>query len=246
MRNSFKRTSFKFKKKLRNLGAEVTEINSIKIRDTKENLNKVKEKLSNYDHIILTSVNGVNKFIEYLIENNIDIRNIKGKFSVIGKATKKALESKGIQSFIMAREFALEGIFKALSPYLNKGEKVLIPCSSQSRSYLKDEIENLGLEVDRIHTYDTICGEVKNTRVFEEVDIVLFTSPSTVNNMISIFGVDKINEKYNISIGLQTFKALKEKNINSYTCKKHSEEGLLDEIIDIYKIYKESKGESND
>lgn len=238
--------SSNLKKKLRNLGAEVTEINSIKIKDTKENLNKVKEKLSDYDHIILTSVNGVNKFFDFLIENNIDIRNIKGKFSVIGKATRKALESRGIQSFIMAREFVGEGLFKALSPYLNKEEKVLIPCSSQSRSYLKDEIENLGLEVDRVHTYDTICGEVKNTRVFEDVDFVLFTSPSTVNNMISIFGVDKINEKYNISIGPQTFEALKDNNINSYICKKHSQEGFLDEIIDIYKVYKERKGESND
>lgn len=231
------------KKKLRDLGAEVTEINSIKIQSTKENLNEVKEKLGEYDHIVLTSVNGVNLFFEYLIENKIDLRNIKAKFSVVGKATRKALEKKGIQAFVMAREFVGEGLFKALKPYLNEGEKVLIPCSSGSRDYLKNEIESLGLIVDRVHTYDTVCGEVKNKRVFDEIDFILYTSPSTVNNMISLFGVDKIKEKQNIAIGPQTFKALKENNIDSHMCKKHSEDGFLAEIVDIYKTYRESKGE---
>lgn len=231
------------KKRLRELGAEVTEINSIKIESTKDNLNEVKNKLCDYDHIILTSVNGVNIFFDYIIENRIDLRGLKAKFSVVGKATKKALEKKGIQAFIMGREFVGEGLFESLKPYLLKGERVLLPCSSESRIYLKDEIEKLGLSVDRIHTYNTVCGKVKNERVFEEVDFILFTSPSTVNNMISLFGVDKIKEKYNIAIGPQTFKYLEEKGIEGYTCRKHSEDGFLDEILEIYKTYKESKGE---
>ncbi len=231
------------KKKLKDLGAEVTEINSIKIHSTIENLDEVKDKIHEYDHILLTSVNGVNLFFEYIIENKIDIRNIKAKFSVVGKATRKALEQKGIQAFLMAREFVGEGLFNSLKPHLNSSEKVLLPCSSGSRSYLKDEIEKLGLTVDRIHTYDTICGEVKNKKVFDEVDFILYTSPSTVNNMISLFGVDKIKKKHNIAIGPQTFKALKESDIVSHMCRKHSEDGFLDEIVEIYKTYKESKGE---
>lgn len=232
--------SSSLKKKLRNLGAEVTEINSIKIKETKCNLDIVKENLSEYDHIILTSVNGVNMFFDYLIENKIDLRSIKAKFSVVGKATRKALEKRGVMSFIMGREFVGEGLFKALAPYLKEGEKVLLPCSSGSRSYLNDEITNLGLEVDRVHTYDTICGDVRNERAFEEVDYVLYTSPSTVKNMIDMLGIDKIKEKNNIAIGPQTFKALKENNIEAYMCKKHSEDGFLDEIV---QIYSESKGE---
>ena len=211
--------SSNLKKKLRDLGAEVTEINSIKIKSTNENLNEVKDKLGEYDHILLTSVNGVDLFFDYIIDNKIDIRSIKAKFSVVGKATRKALEKRGIQAFIMAREFVGEGLFNALKPYLKKGEKVLLPCSSGSRNYLKDEIESLGLIVDRVHTYDTICGEVKNKRVFDEVDFILYTSPSTVNNMISLFGVDKIKGKQNIAIGPQTFKALKENNVESHMCK---------------------------
>ncbi|MDZ4957372.1 uroporphyrinogen-III C-methyltransferase, partial [Clostridium perfringens] len=123
----------------------------IKIQETKENLNSIKDKLSEYNHIILTSINGVNMFFDYLVENKIDVRSIKAKFSVIGKATKKALEERGIQAFIMGREFVGEGLFKDLSLHLVKGENVIIPCSSGSREYLREEIEKIGLYVDRVH-----------------------------------------------------------------------------------------------
>ncbi len=113
-----------------------------------------------------------------------------------------------------------------------KGEKVLIPCSSSSRSYLVDEISKLGLSVDRVHTYDTICGTLKNKRVFDEVDYVLFTSPSTVTNMIDMLGVEAIREKKLIAIGPQTAKAIREKEMECFMCKKHSEEGFLKEIIE--------------
>lgn len=219
------------KEKLNELGAEVTEINSIKIKSTKEKLKAYEDKLSSYDHILLTSVNGVNHFFDYLKEEKIDVRNIKAKFSVIGKATRKALEEKGIVAFIMAREFVGEGLFKVLKPHLHSGEKVLIPCSSSSRTYLFDEIKNLGLEVDRVHIYDTVCGTVRNTKAFEEVDYVLFTSPSTVNNMVDMVGIDQIKSKKVIAIGPQTAKALKEKELECYICKKHSEEGFLSEIV---------------
>ena len=233
--------SSNLKDRLRKLGAEVTEINSIKIQETKENLNSVKKQLSEYEHIILTSVNGVNIFFDYIIENRIDIRTIKAKFSVVGKATKKALEKMGIQAFVMGREFVAEALFEALAPCLNKGEKVLIPCSSGSRSYLKDEIEKLGLEVDRVHIYNTICGDVKNKRAFEEVDFVLYTSPSTVNNMINMFSIEELKSKFNISIGPITASALNDNYIENYVCKKHSEDGFLDEIVKIYNNYKERK-----
>jgi uroporphyrinogen III methyltransferase / synthase len=233
--------SSNLKKKLRNLGAEVTEINSIKIQETKENLNSIKDKLSEYNHIILTSVNGVNMFFDYLVENKIDVRSIKAKFSVIGKATKKALEERGIQAFIMGREFVGEGLFNELSPHLVNGESVLIPCSSGSREYLREAIEKLGLYVDRVHTYNTLCGDIKNKRVFEEVDFILYTSPSTVNNMINMLSVDGIKDKFNIAIGPQTYKILESNGIKSHMCKKHSEDGFLNEIIEIYSNYKERK-----
>ena len=228
----------KLRETLKDLGAEVTEINSIRFKDTTDNLAPYLDKLKEYKHIIFTSVNGVNFFFDYLRSKSFDIRNLKASFSVIGKATSKALKDRGIIPDLMAREFVGEGLFKVLEPNLNKGEKVLIPCSLQSRDYLSEEIRKLGLEVDKISIYETIKGEVKNLRTFHEVDMVLFTSPSTVKNMIEMVGLETLKEKKALAIGPITLKALKESGIDAFICKEHSDEGLIGEIKEIWRKLK--------
>ena len=133
------------KTKLKNLGAEVTEINSIVIKDTTSNLDEYKDKLSTYDYILLTSVNGVNLFFDYLKREKIDIRSIKAKFSTVGKATNKALEDRGIISFKTAREFMGEGLLKEISPYIENGEKFLYLHQLKVEVSLKMKLKNLVL-----------------------------------------------------------------------------------------------------
>lgn len=53
--------------------------------------------------------------------------------------------------------------------------------------------------------------------------------------MVDMIGLEKIKEKVNIAIGPQTNKALKEKGIEALVCKKHSEDGFLEEIVDMHK-----------
>lgn len=223
------------KVKLKNLGAEVTEINSIVIEDTSNNLDEYKDNISTYDHILLTSVNGVKIFFDYLIKEKIDIRTIKAKFSVVGKATKNALEERGIITFKVSREFVGEGLLKVITPYVNKGEKILIPASAKSRTLLQDELENLGAYVTKVDIYDVLKGELKNEKAFEEVDAILFTSPSTFENMKDMVGLDRIKEKICIAIGPITNKSLKEDGIDALVCKEHSEDGFLKEIEEMLK-----------
>ena len=64
------------------------------------------------------------------------------------------------------------------------------------------------------------------------MDYVLFTSPSTVTNMIDMLGLEEIMKKKIIAIGPQTAKSIREKGMECLMCKKHSEEGFLKEIIE--------------
>ena len=50
--------------------------------------------------------------------------------------------------------------------------------------------------------------------------------------MIDMLGLEAIKEKKLIAIGPQTAKAIKERNMECFICKKHSEEGFLKEIIE--------------
>lgn len=230
-----KEQSKDLKVELKKLGAEVTEINSIVIKDTSDKLDSIKDDLSTFDHILFTSVNGVNKFFDYLVKEKIDVRNIKAKVSSIGKATTKALEMRGIIPFKTSREFVGEKLFDTIKPFVNEGDRILIPSSSKSRPFLAEELKKLGAIVTKINVYDVEKGEVKNTKAFDEVDAILFTSPSTFENMKEMVGLDKIKEKVCIAIGPITNKALNESGVNSFVCKEHSQEGFLKEIKDILK-----------
>ena len=230
-----KEQSKDLKVELKKLGAEVTEINSIVIKDTSDKLDSIKDDLSIFDHILFTSVNGVNKFFDYLVKEKIDVRNIKAKVSSIGKATTKALEMRGIIPFKTSREFVGEKLFDTIKPFIKEGDRILIPSSSKSRPFLAEELKKLGAIVTKINVYDVTKGEVKNTKAFDEVDAILFTSPSTFENMKEMVGLDKIKEKICIAIGPITNKALNESGVNSFVCKEHSQEGFLKEIKDILK-----------
>ncbi|MGL5615781.1 MAG: uroporphyrinogen-III C-methyltransferase [Sarcina sp.] len=233
-------TELKFK--LKDLGAEVTEINSIKIEGTPKNIKPFVDKLKDYDHIIFTSVNGVNYFFDALIKEKYDIRNIKAKFSVIGKATDKALISRGIVPFLVARSFVSEGLFEDLKSKLKEGEKVLLPVSSMGRDFLEKSISEMGLLVDRVNVYDTLCGECKNVNAFEPVDMVLYTSPSTVQNMIKIIGLDKLKEKVSVAMGPKTNEELiKNGIVDAKVCKMHHGNGFLKEVESLYNEIKDER-----
>ena len=233
-----KEQSKEIKWKLKELGAEVTEINSIKIKETAYNLDEYINTLEKYDHIVFTSVNAVNVFFDYLVKNRVDIRKIKADFAVIGKATKKALIARGIVPSIMAHSFTAEGLFEVLKDNIKEGEEVLIPCSSLSREYLFDNLAALGAKCHRVNIYDTVCGDVKNPRAFKEVDMVLYTSPSTVKNMIDMIGLEALKEKVSIAIGPITLKALNESGIEGKMCKTHCGDGFLSEIEGIWQEVK--------
>ena len=223
------------KEKLKNLGAEVTEINSIKIEDKSDKLNSYNDKLSSYDHIILTSVNGVNIFFDYLINNEIDVRSIKAKFSVIGKATRKALINRGVMPFKTGKDFIQEGLFKEIQNDIKSDDKVLILSSERGRDFLKEEIFKITKSVERVNIYDVVEGTLKNKKAFDEVDIILFTSPSTVTNMIEMVSLDEIKDKQCVAIGPITSKALSDKGIKALVCKEHSEDGFINELLEMLK-----------
>ncbi|GAA0179475.1 uroporphyrinogen-III C-methyltransferase [Clostridium sediminicola] len=221
--------------KLIKLGAEVTEINSIKIQRTAENLEEYIYRLENYDHIIFTSVNGVNAFFDYLKEVNYDIRKIKAIFSSIGPATTKAIKDRGIIPEIEAEHFVAESLFESLKTEVESGEKILIPRAKIARPYLVDELRDLECHVDEVPVYDTLMGDLVNKRAFEDVDIVLYTSPSTVRNMIKMIGLEELKKKNSLAIGPITNKELMDNGIEAFVCEEYSSEGLIEKLLEIKK-----------
>jgi len=217
---------------LKELGAEVTEINSIKISETIENLNPFLAKLDSYKYIVITSVNAANIFFNALIKNNLDIRNLKGDFVTIGPASDKAVRERGIIPLLTAKEYVSEKLFEVMEPILEKGDKILLPRSMNGRPQLVELLTKAGCEVDDSHLYKTILGDNNNLGQFKEVDTVIFTSPSTVKNMITLVGIDEIKSKNVISIGPITSQELDENNISYKQCDESSNDGIIKKLLE--------------
>lgn len=226
-----KHQSEDLKRKLWNLGAEVTQINSIKIEPQNQNLDSYIEKLEKYDFAIFTSTNATNIFFDYLIEKKYDIRRLKAKFVAIGEVTQKAILKHGIVPFFVSPTANKEELFQKLRPFLFFDQNVVIPTSEKANNYLTESLESMGLNVDRINIYNTVQGKVINKNSFDYVDIVFFSSTSTVDNMVNLFGTEKIRTKQVYAIGPKTYNLLEKYNIESKICKKCTEDGFIEELM---------------
>lgn len=227
-----KEQSKEIKEELMELGAEVTEINSINIEPNIEAIEKIQNSLEQYDYIVFTSVNGVKIFFQGLIKYRIDIRKLKGQIISIGNATTMELEARGLIPLMTAEEVTGEGLFKAMKPLIKGGEKILIPRSSQGRGYLVNQLRNLNTTVEDMPIYNTVVGINNNLGTFQYCDSIIFTSPSTVKNMITLVGIDNIKEKKVLAIGPITAKELEKNNISYLLCKEASNKGIIESLCE--------------
>jgi uroporphyrinogen III methyltransferase / synthase len=159
-------------------------------------LDKALDELESYNWLIFTSANGVHFFFQRLREKGRDIRDLKGiKIACIGPATAGKMESLGINVDLVPDEFIAEGILKSFAAMDLRGEKMLIPRAAKARDVLPEGLKEQGAAVDVAVAYRTVNSGRKKEELLSlidegEVDVITFTSSSTVANFIEIMGAD--------------------------------------------------------
>lgn len=187
---------------LEDLGAETLALPTIKIipPESYEALDKSLGELSTYDWVLFTSVNGVDFFMKRLWEKRRDLRALAGlKVAAIGPATARRLSEVGILSDLIPKEYRAEGLLEALSEMDPSGLKILIPRAKVAREILPQELKKMGAEVDVVPVYSTVpdedaAHEIKERLGSNTIDIVTFTSSSTVNNFSKIVDAQIISD----------------------------------------------------
>lgn len=164
-----------------------------------------------------------------------DIRIIKAEFAVIGPATEKALLSRGIVPIIKADEFVAEGLAEKLTAVVKPGDRVLIPTSTDGRQVLVKELANIGALVDQAYIYEPVLGETYGPNSLDKVDVILYTSPSIVKNMIQLVGLEGLRGKKAVAIGPVTAKELNDNKLSCITCDEYSTDGIIKKLLEIYK-----------
>ncbi|GMA98572.1 uroporphyrinogen-III C-methyltransferase [Pelosinus sp. IPA-1] len=181
---------------LENLGAQCIEAPSIKLvpPESYAELDKAIDKLATYNWMIFTSVNGVEHFFNHLYSKKRDSRALGNvKIAAIGAQTAAALKNYGILADIVPLEFRAEGIAAALTGRIEPGMSVLIPRALVARDILPEKLREMGATVDVVPVYRTLTGDSDGEMLAKklsagEIDLVTFTSSSTVTNLLELLG----------------------------------------------------------
>src|SRR2546429_258494 len=151
-----------------------------------------------YAWVVFTSVNAVRAVWEKFAEHGLDARHFGGvKIACIGEATAAAVRDFGIQpELVPAGEQASEGLLAEFSPHdevLDPVGRVLLPRADIATETLAAGLTERGWEVDDVTAYRTVRAapppaEIRDAIKSGGFDAVLFTSSSTVRNLVGIAG----------------------------------------------------------
>src|SRR3990172_10176741 len=233
-----------FARELEELGARVIEFPTIKIAEPEDisPLDHAVRNLSKFHWVIFTSVNGVEAFFRRLSHLGMDARELKGvKICAIGPATADEVRKHCLNVDCQQSKYVAEEVLEEITRREDlRGKRVLMPRADIARSFLPEELNKLGAEAVEVTAYRTVLAEAGDKKLLDrlmagEVDVVTFTSSSTVRNFVQLIGkknLTRLNGKVRFaSIGPITTGTAKELGINiSMEAKKYTIPGLVEVI----------------
>jgi uroporphyrinogen III methyltransferase/synthase len=149
-------------------------------------------KAQRYAWVVFTSLNAVELWFEHLRERGLDARPFAGaKVAAIGPATAKALRERGISADVIPGEYVADAVVEALRAHVAVGDRVLVPRAEGARPELVEGLRATGADVDEVTLYRAAAPEVAPAEALSllrdgAIDIVTFTSSSTVRNLAAM------------------------------------------------------------
>ena len=226
---------------LMELGAIPVEMPVIKIGPprTWKKLDQAIMNLRSYGWIIFTSVNAVEVFWKRLYALELDSRWLDDtKIGAIGPVTARALEEKGIRPDYLPEIYTSQGFLAGLKKKDIAGHRVLLPRADIAGNELAEGLIKLGAEVHQVTAYKTAptkkgVSQGKQMLLKGKIDVITFTSASTVNSLLAILGQkwEVIKRAKLAGIGPNTATVLAQKGLKAdIVAKEHTIPGLVEAI----------------
>ena len=171
-----------------------------------------------YDLLVFTSANGVKAFYTRLFAKGKDARTLSNlQVAAVGESTADALRERGIVPDIVPERFLSTALLPLL-PQDQKGKRTAVIRAAEGNDELIDELRRRGGEVDLCVAYVTRAAdydieELRELIASDSIDVVTFTSGSTVDNFfgkLSSVERDRLLAKARVaSIGPTTTAAIR-------------------------------------
>ncbi|MAF39255.1 MAG: HemD protein, partial [Chloroflexi bacterium] len=196
------------------------------------------ERLTDYNWVIFASANAVESVFERLELKGKDARALAGTtVGAIGPATAQALANRGITTDFMPSHPVSEKVIKELSGRDWKGVSVLLPSADIGRHELEKGLAEMGAQVNRLSAYRNVpvagVSDLAKRAFIDGVDVVTFTSSSTVRNLAEMLDGDltAIQASFIACIGPVTAATARELGLRvDLEASEHTVEGLVDAL----------------
>jgi uroporphyrinogen III methyltransferase/synthase len=188
--------------RLRSYGAVPDEVPTISVEPPRnpQQMDKAIRGLveGRYEWIAFTSVNAVRAVREKFDEYGLDARAFSGlKIAAVGDKTAEAIAAWGLRAdLVPSGEQSAHGLLEDWPEYdelLDPINRVFLPRADIATENLVAGLVDLGWEVDDVTAYRTVRAApppapVREANKSGNYDAVLFTSSSTVRNLVGIAG----------------------------------------------------------
>jgi uroporphyrinogen III methyltransferase/synthase len=188
--------------RLRSFGAVSEEVPTISVEPPRnpQQIDKAVRGLveGRYEWVAFTSVNAVKAVREKFEEYGLDARAFSGlKIAAVGERTAEAIATWGIKAdLVPSGEQSARGLLEDWPPYddlLDPINRVFLPRADIATETLVAGLIELGWEVDDVTAYRTVRAAPPPAPTREAIksgkfDAVMFTSSSTVRNLVGIAG----------------------------------------------------------
>ena len=229
--------------RLRSLGADVTELPTIKIVPP-ENLMEFGELVRDsfqYDWVVFTSPNGVTAFFDLFFKLYDDARSLgNARIATIGPGTAKRVKDFHFAVDLQPEEAVAERLVEAFQRHESvENLKFLLVRAANARDVLPKRLTQMGAIVDEASAYRTLpetedITGAKKRFTDEGADLITFTSSSTVENFVAM----KLPWPKGIktaSIGPITSATMQQAGLKvDVEATQHDIDGLVDAIVGLF------------
>jgi uroporphyrinogen-III synthase len=167
---------------------------TIELKDSKpEEMMKFCNILNELDWLVFTSPRAIESFFKYCnLENSPDL-----KIAVIGPKTGEVLDKYNAKIDLMPDDYTAEGLLKSFERFDVEGMKIGLPRTMVARYTLPHGLQARGAEVILADAYKSEMPDDKS-KIYEliddilkrDIDVIMFTSPLTVKNLVKIAKIE--------------------------------------------------------
>ena len=244
--------SASFCRRLEALGAEPVVVPVIRIVPVRDD-QRIREAMAGmeaFDWAVFTSANGVEYFWRELKKNGADGTILeRTRIAAVGTSTEAALKSRGVSPSIVPAVFTGEAIAHEMSDVA--GKRVCLLRARNAGDDLPRILSERGARVDDVAVYDNEpvdIAEIARAELRQGVDMVTFTSGSTVRNFVAALKKNPDTEKVlkelrYACIGPVTAEAARDEGIPvALVAAVYTTEGLIDALVRYFNKENENDG----